>query len=212
MAEYQSSRSVLDGYSAKAHRNQQSNLNRTMQVKKQSSHQNNQDGGAREVISKSVLTNGDRGASPIPSQGGVGTTGVKLSKMNIKKTQIRLVNGKRNSIQGGGSSSTGHQSKSVSREGRLKVKLVKRNQPTPTGGAQNTSQSGVTTTDADISRFTSVGGGAVTSMNTSQSPKMSRNGAQRVILATGPSKSTQGNNIPSGVMENSRQREFSPQH
>ena len=36
VAEYQSSRSVLDGYSAKAHRNQQTNLNRTMQAKKKS--------------------------------------------------------------------------------------------------------------------------------------------------------------------------------
>ena len=37
VAEYQSSRSVLDGYSAKAHRNQQTNLNRTMQVKNKKS-------------------------------------------------------------------------------------------------------------------------------------------------------------------------------
>ena len=83
----------------------------------------------REHISKSVLTNGDR-ASPIPSVSGVGTGGAKVPKMNIKKTQIKLVGGiqnKRASIQvagGGGSSSTGQQSKSVSRDGRIKVKLV----------------------------------------------------------------------------------------
>lgn len=42
---------------------------------------------------------------------------------------------------------------------------------------------------------------------------MSRNG-QRVVLATGPAKSTQGHHIPTGVTEtkNSRQRELSPQH
>ena len=66
----------------------------------------------REHISKSVLTNGDR-ASPIPSISGVGVGNAKVPKMNIKKTQIKLVGGvaaaqnKRASIQAGGSTSTG---------------------------------------------------------------------------------------------------------
>ena len=46
----------------------------------------------REHISKSVLTNVDR-ASPIPSMSGVGIGGSKVPKMNIKKTQIKLVGG-----------------------------------------------------------------------------------------------------------------------
>ena len=63
--------------------------------------------------------------------------------MNIKKTQIKLVGGvqnKRSSIQVAGSSSTGQQSKSVSREGRLKVKLVQKGAGgVPTPGGKNPS-------------------------------------------------------------------------
>ena len=165
MAEYQSSRSVLDGHSSKALRNNQhTNLNRTMQVKKKSLHQNTTEGGGtsqikqdssttaggghgsvivpsqrgaqnREHISKSVLTNADR-ASPVPSSS---ANGIKVSKMNIKKNQIKLVTNianKRSSIQASGSVATGgagansstggagNQSKSVSRDSRIKVKLV----------------------------------------------------------------------------------------
>ena len=100
----------------------------------------------REHISKSVLTNGDR-ASPIPSMSGFGTAGAKVPKMNIKKTQIKLVGGiqnKRTSIQAAGSSSTGQQSKSVSRDGRIKVKLVqKQSTGVPTPVALNTKQANI---------------------------------------------------------------------
>ena len=101
VAEYESSRSVLDGYS-KQHRNQHNNLNRTMQVKKKSTHggSHHPDVINRKAACKSVLTNGDRDTSPTPSQG----NGPRITKMNIKKNQIRLVgNGKRNSVAGGSS-------------------------------------------------------------------------------------------------------------
>jgi len=85
-----------------------------------------QHSGKREVISKSVLTNPDR-ASPMISASGVTAAGSRVAKMNIKKTQIKLVNGvaaKRNSMQTGASNAAAGQPKSVSREGRIKVKLV----------------------------------------------------------------------------------------
>jgi len=45
---------------------------------------NTNNDAAREVISKSVLTNGDR-ASPMPSSGEA-MAGTRVAKMNIKKT------------------------------------------------------------------------------------------------------------------------------
>jgi len=58
-----------------------------MQIKKKTVNQgqginSNNNDGARELISRSVLTNLDR-ASPIPSSGE--TMGTRVAKMNIKK-------------------------------------------------------------------------------------------------------------------------------
>ena len=99
--------------------------------------------------------------------------GPKIYKMNIKKNAIKL-NNKKNSIPGVPAAA----SKSQSREGRLKVKLVNK-QP---------NASGIGETNIRFSTNNQIIG------TTSQSPKFSRN-QQRVIASTGPnpsSKSTDG--------------------
>ena len=121
--------------------------------------------------------------------------------MKIKNNQIKLVNNtsmanKRNSIQMPGqlvnATAGGQQSKSVSREGRLKVKLVHKN------NVNNTSVTpGI---DQDQMNGQNNGEGRINSGN--QSPSMSRND-RRLVMATGPSKSSQGNNnFNTGDLEN----------
>jgi len=135
--------------------------------------------------------------------------------MNIKKTQIKLVGGvatKRSSIQVG--SSSGQQSKSVSREGRLKVKLVTRGVPNPS--MTPSLDHATTQLEEDVSRLSSCNNNrafSVVSENkdpqerpfVNQSPKESRN-HKNLETAVGPTASSQFQT------DGQRQREFSPQH
>ena len=169
-ATYKSSKSALDGHHGFSYR-KTSHLNKTMVSGKimgtLPSFRAEKGGKNRpEDLNLNVLDRSHVTASPAPSGG---TTGApKIIKMNLKKNQIKLSNGvalpaKRNSVHNqivGISNVAGIQSKSVSREGRLKVKLIQKSKANALNGSGLGHESG--------------------------SPRQSRNVANKISGTAGP--------------------------